>query len=67
MTRLNLNVEIRDARRSEEHEKALIEGGGRRKVPCLRIAGEDGADQWMYESSEIVAYLNERFAPAEAA
>jgi len=67
MTRLNLHVELRDPRRSEEDAQALVAGGGKRKVPCLRIAQNDGDDLWMYESHEIIQYLNERFAPAQAA
>lgn len=29
-------------------------------MPCLRIEGEKGQMQWMYESSDIVRYLEER-------
>jgi len=35
-------------------------GGGKRKVPCLRIE-EDGKTEWMYESNDIIAYLEQRF------
>lgn len=52
-----LNIELRDARNDPAHREALIAGGGRHKVPCLRIAGESGADTWLYESDEIVSYL----------
>jgi len=30
------------------------------KVPCLKIT-ENGEDRWMYESNDIIAYLNGRF------
>jgi len=63
VTRLGLNVEYRDARRDEVHRRALLEGGGKEQVPCLRIAEADGAATWMYESDDIIRYLNERFAP----
>ncbi|WP_193678902.1 MULTISPECIES: glutathione S-transferase N-terminal domain-containing protein, partial [Gammaproteobacteria] len=43
--------------------QALLEGGGKVKVPCLRIE-ENGQVRWMYESSEIIAYLEGRFANA---
>jgi glutathione S-transferase len=42
---------------------ALEQGGGRVKVPCLRIEHEDGRIEWMYESSDINAYLRHRFEP----
>lgn len=52
-----LNIELRDARFDETHKQALIDGGGRHKVPCLRIAKADGKDSWLYESDDIIAYL----------
>ena len=60
MYRLRLNIECRDAKHNDVHRQALLEGGGRVKVPCLRIQSSDGV-QWMYESSDIVAYLQQRF------
>jgi glutathione S-transferase len=30
-------------------------------VPCLRIEKEDGSSEWMYESKDIIAYLDERY------
>ncbi len=62
--RLNLNIETRDAQAQGEHRTALEQNGGRVKVPCLRISQADdknGEDQWMYESNDIIAYLDERF------
>ena len=38
----------------------LAEKGGRIKVPCLRIE-DNGNVQWMYESNDIIAYLEQRF------
>jgi glutaredoxin len=59
--RLNLPIELRDARPEGEHRSALLEGGGRVKVPCLRIE-EGGGTEWLYESDDIIAYLEERYA-----
>lgn len=56
-----LNIETRDAKRNEQYQQELIAGGGALKVPCLRIE-EQGKTQWMYESSEIINYLESRFA-----
>ena len=67
--RLNLPIELRDAQKEGEHRTALLEGGGRVKVPCLRIDGADGegSPQWLYQSKEIISYLEQRFgAPAQA-
>ncbi|MCA9393757.1 MAG: glutaredoxin [Candidatus Omnitrophica bacterium] len=58
--RLNINIPLRDARNDPDAARELIEGGGKRQVPCLRIE-EDGLVSWMYESNDINAFLNERF------
>lgn len=57
MRRHALNIELRDARNDETHKQALIAGGGRFKVPCLQITGENGEATWLYESDDIIAYL----------
>ncbi|HKS15262.1 MAG TPA: glutathione S-transferase N-terminal domain-containing protein [Pseudomonas sp.] len=59
--RLNVPVALRDAKNDPVHRQALLEGGGRVKVPCLRIE-EDGKTTWMYESKAIIAYLDQRFS-----
>ena len=61
IARLNLNIELRDAKNNDEHRDALLNGGGRVKVPCLRIEEGDKV-QWMYESDDINQYLENRFA-----
>ena len=63
MHRLNVPVELRDASNDNVHRQALLEQGGRIKVPCLRI-DEGGQTTWMYESNDIIAYLQRRFADA---
>ncbi|QZN89872.1 glutaredoxin family protein [Idiomarina abyssalis] len=61
IARLNLNIELRDAKNNDEYRNALLNGGGRVKVPCLRIEEGDKV-QWMYESDDINQYLENRFA-----
>ena len=60
---LNLSIETRDAQRDPEHRGVLKSGGGEIQVPCLRIE-EQGEVQWMYESADIIAYLQGRFGEA---
>jgi glutaredoxin len=62
MKRLNLKIELRDSKRVPEYGEQLVKGGGQMKVPCLFIVSDDGKEQWMYESSDIVTYLEDRFA-----
>ena len=61
--RLGLNIETRDARNDEKHMETLIEEGGQYKVPCLAIQ-ENGETRWMYESNDIISYLEQRFSQA---
>jgi glutaredoxin len=63
MKRLNLKIDLRDAKNNEMYRSELAEQGGRIKVPCLRITEDDGSISWMYESSDIIQYLEQRFGP----
>ena len=58
---LDLNIEMRNIHQSKEHFQALVNGGGDKMVPCLRIEHPDQTIEWMYESDDIVAYLKDRF------
>lgn len=64
MKRQSLAIETRDAKRSETHKQELLEGGGKLKVPCLKIEDSQGNTSWMYESKQIIAYLEQRFIQA---
>ena len=59
--RLNLKIELRDVQKNQQFEKELIEGGGKRKVPCLRLQ-ENGSVRWMYESNNIISNLEKKFS-----
>jgi glutaredoxin len=57
--RLNLPIPLKNA--SKPENRAELEAqGGRVQVPCLKISESDDV-QWMYESSEIIQYLEQRF------
>ena len=62
MKRNTLTIETRDVKRSASAREELLAGGGNLKVPCLRIENERGQAEWLYESSDIVRYLEDRFA-----
>lgn len=62
MRRLSIDIELRDAQHDAGHHAALMAGGGKPQVPCLRIVEADGNVRWLYESGDIVAYLRGRFA-----
>ena len=60
IARLGVEVELRDISEQREHLQELVAATGREMVPCLRIG--DGEAQWMHESADIIAYLEQRFA-----
>ena len=62
MQRLSLNIELRNAQHDPVHRQALLAGGGKIQTPCLRIADAQGQDVWLYESRDIITYLEREFA-----
>ena len=65
MRRLSLPIEKRDAQHHAANRNELLQGSGATKVPCLKITEADGQTRWLQDSTEIMAYLRERFsAPA---
>ncbi|WP_353156251.1 glutathione S-transferase N-terminal domain-containing protein, partial [Herminiimonas fonticola] len=49
---------------STENRQALLTQGGSSKVPCLTITDEENKTRWLYDSREIIAYLQQRFVAA---
>lgn len=56
MHRLNLPIELRDAKQ-QPYRKELEEEGGKIQVPSLKITEKDGKSRWLYESNDIISYL----------
>jgi glutaredoxin len=61
--RLDLPIELRDAHQPA-YQQELRQQGGRYQTPCLRIeqVDNDNEAQWLYESTDIIRYLQQRFA-----
>lgn len=59
--RLGLTIEKRNAMNNASARRELEQQGGKIKVPCLRITEAGKDDIWMYESGDIIAYLQQRF------
>jgi glutaredoxin len=64
IARLGLNIELRDAQHVEVHRNALNAGGGAIKVPCLLIGADGENQEWLYESNDIIVWLNRHCASA---
>ena len=61
MQRMSLNIELRNAQHDPMHRQDLLTGGGKIQTPCLRITDAQGQNVWLYESREIIAYLEREF------
>jgi glutaredoxin len=61
MKRQGLQIETRDVKRNDAAREELLAGGGDSKVPCLIIGKGERPSQWMYESKDIIGYLEGRF------
>lgn len=61
LKRLNLNIELRDAKNDAKHKSTLVEEGGKYQVPCMRIE-QNKVVHWMYESDDIIRHLREKFS-----
>ncbi|MEN8165899.1 MAG: glutaredoxin [Pseudomonadota bacterium] len=59
--RLQLHIELRDATNNPAHQQALRLEGGKLQTPCLRIEQAGSETQWLYESADIIRYLEQRF------
>jgi len=60
MYKLNLPITTLSVSKGSPHRETLLNGGGKIQTPCLRIE-QDGQVQWLYESSAIISYLEQRF------
>lgn len=59
---LGVKIPLKNIHRDKANKRALIEGGGKEQVPCLRIERQQGEVQWLYESTDIVNYFKQRRA-----
>jgi glutaredoxin len=61
ISRLGLDVEMRDVTADRSRRDELMEARGRPTVPVLRINSPDGTERWMPESQDIVHYLKSTY------
>lgn len=61
LTRHALNIELRDAKNNAAFKDELTREGGKHKVPCLRIENDAENVKWLYESDDIISFLQTEF------
>ena len=64
LDRVGWQLPLRDTLRDPAARAELIQGGGKSQVPCLRIQRGDEV-VWLYESLDIIDYLEARRGEAE--
>ena len=64
LARLDVPVPRRNITTDGAARNELVAGGGRQQVPCLRIEASEET-RWLYESADIIAYLEEQFGTAD--
>jgi len=57
----SLKINLKDAKNNKQYKSELIYGGGKHKVPCLRIDKINSKTEWLYESKEIIKFLKNKF------
>ncbi|MBS1963564.1 MAG: glutathione S-transferase N-terminal domain-containing protein [Bdellovibrionales bacterium] len=59
LAELQVEIPIHDVLEDDAAFAALMRGGRRDQVPCLKIARAGEPERWLYESREIVRFLKE--------
>ena len=60
LRKYSLNIELKDAKNNNSNKNDLKNLGGKLKVPCLRIENNKNNIQWLYESKDIINFLEEK-------
>jgi glutaredoxin len=67
MARLSLHIPLREIGKDPKAHQELMAGGKKDQAPCLRIpATTHLPERWLYESSDIVSFLQSKFRVAES-
>lgn len=54
---IDLDIEQKDILKNTGFRQELISGGGKPQVPCLKIEEQNGTIHWLYESRDIIKFL----------
>jgi len=60
-----VSIPLRNTQREQGAQAELVAGGGRSMVPCLKITSAAGDVRWMYESADIMRYLDGKLSSGE--
>jgi len=57
----SLKINLKDAKNNKIFKSELVNEGGKHKVPCLKIEKINAKTEWLYESTEIIKFLEKEF------
>jgi len=57
----SLRINLKDAKNNKIFKSELVNEGGKHKVPCLKIEKINAKTEWLYESTEIIKFLEKEF------
>ncbi|WP_246434519.1 glutaredoxin family protein [Teredinibacter haidensis] len=57
---MKINIANANVSRDDHARKELSQKGGKSQVPALRITHSNGKEEWMYESLDIIDYLQKQ-------
>ena len=60
LRKYSLNIELKDAKNNSANKNDLKTLGGKLKVSCLRIENNKSDIQWLYESKDIINFLENK-------
>ena len=60
LRKYSLNIELKDTKNNNANKNDLKTLGGKLKVPCLRIENNKSDIQWLYESKDIINFLENK-------
>ena len=58
LNKLDHDVALKNIQQDRQNKVDLVQGGGKKQVPCLRIKQADGKEKWLYESNDIIQFLS---------
>jgi glutaredoxin len=62
--RMGLKIELRDIKKAPSYAEELLKNGGQLQAPCLKISNSDGSVRWLYESGDIITFLEDSIKTA---
>jgi len=54
----SFKMHLKDMMFTSQNKIDLVNDGNKGQVPCFHIKNQEGSEQYMYESADIIRYLS---------